>query len=166
MWCEDTRAGLAPVEAFLISPARDLAQFDIELLQLDARIHQGGGEGLLTAFDENSRRFGLSRLWVLGAYELVRTVEEYLRANRGNSTHPAHTAAFALKQQFERLRIPLAKHQPARRHPGDWPIAYPEYGPRGAVGWRVHQHVFIERRELADALLNFLDQLAAGHPTS
>ena len=126
-WTLATHAALAPVDAFLISPARDLAQFDIDLLALDARIQHGGAEGMTTAFDENPRRFGLSRLWVLGAYELVRTVEEYLRANRGS---PAHNAAFALKNRYERLRVPLAKHQAATRHPGDWPIAYPEYGPQ------------------------------------
>ena len=50
-WTLATHAALAPVEAFLISPARDLAKFAIELLQLDGRIQQGGPEGLATKKD-------------------------------------------------------------------------------------------------------------------
>lgn len=108
---------------------------------------------------ENPRRFGLSRL---RAYELVRTVERRLAKERKDS--PIHKEASALKKRFERLRMPLAKFETARNYPVDWPMAYPDINESTrALGWRVSKHEFIERRQLGDALLEFLEQLANAH---
>lgn len=149
----------------MIAPARDVAMFDLELIEIDADVGETmDGEYFLRAMNANPRRFGLSRFWVLGAYELVRTIERQLRPAPGEQSSDIHVAAVELKRRFERLRIPLAKYEPARRHPEDWPVAYPDLNKATAlVGWWVAPEQFVSRRELADALLDFLESLVAHH---
>jgi hypothetical protein len=149
----------------LIAPARDLANFDIELIEIDIDVNDPDfGIRLMRATDENPRRFGLSRVWVLAAYELIRTVEQLLRPAPGGTPPAIHVQAFNLKRRLERLRIPLAKFETARNFPNDWPVAYPGKNEEtGAIGWRVAPAEFIERRALADELLQFLEDLAASH---
>jgi hypothetical protein len=157
-WRVAIHRALTPIERQLIVPARDLAVFDAELLEADQR--ESGHDILewVRWHDDKPRRFGLSRLWVLGAYELVRMLEQHLREEeRGSKIHEqSHT----LKRQFERLRIPLAKFEPPRLHSENWSIATPGESATGAVGWRINAEEFIERRMLGDALLGFLEQLA------
>jgi hypothetical protein len=163
-WTHATFSALAPLEVNMVAAGRDLAQFDIDLITIDVEVAgPDPAAGLMRAFEQNPRRFGLSRLWVLGAYELVRTIEQMLRRSNAPSSR-LHTTAKDLKWRFERLRMPLAKFETARRFPGDWPIAYPSlHEQTGAVGWHVAPNEFIERRMLADRLLEFLEQLAASH---
>jgi hypothetical protein len=156
-WIHASHAALSRIEVHMIPPTQDLARLDDELLAMDEAVADNSLEAVLTAFDLNTRRFALSRLWVLGAYELARTVEARLRPYRGQALHDH---AVRLKRRFERLRVPLAKFESASRHPDDWPIAYPGYRPGSrSVGWLVADSEFIERNELADALLDFLEEL-------
>jgi hypothetical protein len=143
----------------MIAPTQDLGRFDYELMELDRQIAVGGGEGILLALQENPRRFGLSRLWVLGAYELVRCLDSHIQRSPRHET--VRGDARALKRQFERLRMPLAKFETARNFPDDWPIAYPGYEPQtSAVAWQVGENTFIQRNALSEDLLAFLETLA------
>lgn len=100
-----------------------------------------------------------SYLWVLGAYELVRSVNQ--RVQKGDvdfGEEPRQDLAL-LKKRFERFRIPLAKYEAANKYKEDAPIAYPIVSRDGFVGWAVTTDEFITRQELGNMLLAFLEQL-------
>jgi hypothetical protein len=82
-WTKASTA-LAP-DGFMAAGAQDLGWFDIELLERDGRAQKASRvDGVFAAADlENHRRLALSRLWVLGAYELVRTIAQRLRTTPG-----------------------------------------------------------------------------------
>ena len=102
----------------------------------------------------------LSYLWVLGTYELVRTLGERARedhlfdaATRQNLSN--------LKARFARLRMPLAKLQPAHAHAGtDAAFAWPVFDDFEGAAWRVAPEVVISRKALAEELLEFLEGLS------
>lgn len=65
-----------------------------------------------------------------------------------------------LKHEIERLRIPLAKFEPARRFATDSPIAYPALMGRDlGVAWHLGPDTFVSRRELSDALLSLVEDI-------
>lgn len=101
---------------------------------------------------------------MLGGYELVRTVDQRLREPSFGSSRAAESSlprARIVKAQFERVRVPLAKFEPARRYTGDSLFAQPGLNPARAVGWWVNADEFIERRQLGDAPLELLEEIAA-----
>jgi hypothetical protein len=106
----------------------------------------------------------LSYLRVLGAYELVRTLHAILRSPERHVNENVVQRIGDLKHQIERLRVPLAKHVPARRHPTDCPFAWPAFKPERGIAWLVAAETFISRRELSDAILTQLEHVADGAP--
>ena len=109
----------------------------------------------------------LSYLWVLGIYELVRTLAQRVRHDPSLLPHPMHSPLVTLKQRLERLRIPLAKMEPATRHKDtDAPIAFPAISPTIGLAWQVSSDHFVPRRELSDACLEFLEQLSSASTTT
>ena len=103
----------------------------------------------------------LSYLWVLGAYEVVRTMHE--RAVAANDAMAGKIGN--VKHRFERVRIPLAKMEPARRHKDtDSPIAYPAIHRDLGIAWQLTADEFVTRRELSDAMLELLTELRRVDP--
>jgi hypothetical protein len=70
-------------------------------------------------------RLTLSYFWVLAAYELVRTLDQRWRTGATTLPDESGNRVAALKRRMERLRIPVAKMETARRFPTDSAIAYP-----------------------------------------
>ena len=63
----------------------------------------------------------LSYLWVLGVYEIVRSIDEQIKKQGIIKDDNVKKEIFDTKISFERIRIPLAKYQPARRYKDtDW----------------------------------------------
>lgn len=106
---------------------------------------------------DTSESLRLSYFWVLGAYELVRTI-----AQRTGEGAPLCAANFSgidkLKRDFERIRIPLAKLEASRNNKTtDFRTAIPIFDrKKNSTAWVVAPNVLISRRELADNLLDFL----------
>ena len=95
----------------------------------------------------------LSHLWVLGAYEALRTIHQRCREGTGVD-EPVRDVL----RRFERLRIPLAKFEPSGRHrETDTKIAYPAINAQYGVAWQVANDVFIPRGELSDEFLVLLE---------
>jgi hypothetical protein len=69
----------------------------------------------------------------------------------------------AAARRFERLRIPLAKQEPARRYEDtDWALAFPTLVQGHGVAWRVSGDTVISRRGLADGFLDVLKSIRTG----
>ena len=112
-----------------------------------------------------NERFTLSYLWVLGAYELVRTICQ--RIKEKGSVVPEELAGefVSLKKEFNRLRVPVAKMEPASGHKNtDSHIAYPAINTAKGIAWQVAQDVFITRQDLADRLLSVLESARSKDP--
>lgn len=148
-----------PVELPLSFLGSSLGKLDVELISKDITLAKQAckieGGGMIIAFGEE---LTLSYLWVLGAYEFVRVLSQ-----RAREEEPFFKTQFPqvdrVKRNFERLRIPLAKLEPAKRHKKtDFRIPFPIFDhKRQSTAWAVGPGVCISRRELADELLDLLE---------
>ncbi len=94
----------------------------------------------------------LSKLWVLGAYEAARSLDEWLAPE-----HQCKERVKKLKRSLERVRMPLAKLEAAERFPGD-KVSGTMVGSREeGFAWEVADGVVVGRNELADEFLSVLD---------
>jgi hypothetical protein len=102
-----------------------------------------------------------SYLWVLGVYELIRSLEQ--RAKNDNLFFPKFKQDLKnLKLEFARIRIPLSKFEPASGHADtDSAIAFPAFINGQGIGWKISEQFWISRRELSDKMLNLLEKMSA-----
>lgn len=97
-----------------------------------------------------------AHLWLLGAYELVRMLSQRLRENPEFASDESIAKVNETKRALERVRIPLAKLEPAGRHKAtDYEVAHPGIGELG-IGWQVADGVVIYQEELSDLLYEML----------
>ncbi len=148
----------ARVEIEMVLVAQRLGLLDCHLIDNDARFLALGDEqrGTIPEAIRLNNRITISYLWVLGAYELVRTLDQRCQANPNLFGSDLTDRVRATKQQINRRRIPLAKMEPAGKHPTDNPIAYPAITPNHGISWQVAADTFITRRELSDAFLQLM----------
>ncbi len=141
-------------------PAQQLGRFDCLLAAESPSFIQSGTDvERATAFQDH---LGLSYLWILGGYELIRTVDQRCRSNPSLISAELSARARQVKKTFERVRIPLAKFEPANSHRDtDFTFAWPAYHPDRGIAWAVAPNTFISRSELAELLLGFLEALHA-----
>jgi len=150
----------APVELSLSFLGSSLGKLDVDLISKDATLSQRArkleGGGTITQFGEE---LTLSYLWVLGAYEFVRVLSQ--RAREGELFFKIRFPGVDIvKHKFVRLRIPLAKLEPAKHHgKTDFRFPFPMFDHElESTGWLVAPGVRILRRELADELLALLEE--------
>jgi hypothetical protein len=157
----------AAFEQFMVVVVQGLGRLDVSLVE--------GDQLFLADFERNrnsvaeslklNERSTLSYLWVLGAYELVRTICQRFKEARGTFSEEVATSFEKLKREFNRLRVPLAKMEPASAHKStDSHIAFPALHPTKGVAWQVAPNVFITRQDLADGLLATLEQARGKDP--
>lgn len=103
-----------------------------------------------------------SFLWVLAAYELIRTVDGACLADSAIYGPDLSKEIKDYKHKIERLRIPLAKLEAAGRHKKtDFAMAYPVFINDREVAWLVNATTAISRRQLSDNLLTLAEKLRA-----
>jgi hypothetical protein len=138
---------------------QQLGCLDVRLIQDDKRWCARVPHGLSSA-EEGAllhEHIMLSYLWVLGAYEFVRTLCERVKADTG-SADEVQTRLQEVKSRIGRVRVPLAKMVPASRYSSeDSAIAYPGMQESIGVAWQLSATTVISRRELSDALLEALE---------
>ena len=157
----DASSAAGAIEPSMTAVVQGLGRFDCRLIEEDSRFSALNQEQSSSS-QESTRladRLTLSYFWMLAAYELVRTLDQRWRT--GATTLPAESGnrVTALKRRMERLRIPLAKTETARRFPIDHAMAYPTISRDFGLAWHVAQDTYISRRELSDQLLDFLADL-------
>jgi hypothetical protein len=152
---------LARHDQWLVPVLQGLGRLDVRLIDEDERFlhlsdEERSTDAELIAFDELRT---LSYLWVLGAYELIRTLHQRMRTSPRQVGTPAERAVGELKRTFNRLRVPLAKLEPSGSNPSDSPIAYPAIHPTKGAAWQIARDTFVTRLELSGALLDLLEHL-------
>ena len=158
-WCTAS-LGRNRIEPHMIIPAQGLGRLDIRLRDNDSTFRSGVSDpAVAEAFMEH---LTLSYLWVLGGYELIRSVDQRCSQNSTIVSPSLAGRVKEIKKAFERLRVPLAKFEPARAHQNtDLPIAWPAMSPSAGVAWRVSEATYVSRQELGEFLLGLLEAIHA-----
>jgi len=148
----------AQYQVFLPVTVQGLGFLDEELFQKDRLITQGIGSGTTPeATLSFNRHLTVSYLWVLGAYEVIRTIK--VRCKESKCPDPEVDRVY---ENFRRLRVPLAKLEAARGYKTtDAPIAYPALNSQYGIAWQIAEDVFIPRGSLSDDLLALLESKRA-----
>ena len=169
---------------------RDLGRMDARLVVGDAWIASLAGD--VEKYDEAEfqvrEHATLSRLWLLGAYELMRVIVSTMRKlheandaaykklleadeeprNRAGRVisppvqHPHFLKFQGVLHRLTRFRIPLAKLEPADKYKkeGDGRIARTALS-EGGLGWTVSDTVFANRKDLADEVIGVIGSFDA-----
>lgn len=133
-----------------------LGKLDSKLTKEDEYIVKNGHSS--NPLKDLSDHLTLSYLWVLGAYELIRTINQRDRELHGND-HDITTKSRGIKSIFERVRVPLAKFEAARRYEDtDGKIAYPVLNTEVGVGWKLGENIFITRQYLSNSFLEYSEE--------
>lgn len=102
-------------------------------------------------------RFTLSQLWVLGAYEMTRTIDKRVKKIPKLLTKRLGRRVLSTKKALARVRMPLAKFEPASAHcKTDFFVAHPAMHRELGISWRIAKRIFVPRRHLSDKLLALL----------
>jgi hypothetical protein len=148
---------LGAFDAFMVITAQGLGKLDAKLIIEDECItnHQKP----CNPFGDLSDHITLSYLWVLGAYEVIRAI--YQRAREENTFFPAYkNDIHQLKLEFERIRIPLAKYEAAKRFSEtDSHIAYPGVHQDLGISWQLSADTWVNRRTLSDSMLSLFERM-------
>jgi len=155
---------LAHVHPMLVDLANGLGILDVRLIAKDARLQElfPTSTGRVEMPLELEHRV-LSLLWLLGAYELIRTLSQRLREKPGARALEAVRALVPVKLTLERLRMPLAKLEKARRgEESDFSMAFPVLDGAKGMGWVISPTGHIPRRKVADDLLEGLSRAGDG----
>jgi uncharacterized protein (DUF2461 family) len=157
----DASSAMRAIEPFMVPLVQGLGRFDCYLINEDTRFGTLNHEQASSSHESTllTDRFTLSYFWVLAAYELVRRLDQRWRTRAITMPEEFGSRVAALRRRMERLRIPLAKMETARRFPTDSAMAYPTISRDFGVAWHVAQDTYITRRELSNQLLDFLADL-------
>ncbi len=161
-------AKMSVYENFFMPTIQGLGRLDLDLIETDKKILQGiRSESSRSSIEFNlwlTERFTQGYLWILGAYEAIRTLSQL--ADREALVNPTQANKEiaenirTVKHFFERVRIPLAKMEPSKKHETtDFPIAYPILDTKRGIAWHISDSVVISRQELSDAFLRLKEIL-------
>lgn len=146
---------LAQIEPFMIIDAQGLGMLDAELVEEYANLNAKyqSEQDLL----KRNRHFVVSRLWVIGAYELVRSIDERIEKINDRIGDETRKKLAETLTNFTKLRIPLAKFQTSGKK--ERQIARPIWFPSMGVGWKLENDLIFSRKNLGDSLLELLNLL-------
>ena len=160
--------GLANIEIYAVISAQEMGRLDCICIAEDARICSslGSDADQTNNLVRDNDHLLFSRLWVLGAYELIRVISEHYRKKpriidktRIMDKNLYHEIE-SLEKRFLRLRVPLAKLKPANHYENtDFHFAHPVSSPKYGCAWIISKDDVIHRRELSDELLILLEKI-------
>lgn len=153
--------GLGRFEQEMMWGIQQIGRIDVRLIQADEKWTQRFGAGALSPNETSGvgEHITASQHWVLGAYEFIRTLCDRLNNDDIEKTpEDVRQRAEEVKRKFARLRMPLAKMEPASKFSKeDWSAAKSGMLPGKGVSWKVNETTTISRIELSDALLEVLE---------
>ena len=156
------------IEMTLLSDAQGLGRLDIDLIK-EAEIFKTKQKRQIKT---RSKYLTLSKLWIFGAYELVRLIDEITTTREDLVSQESRTKIKQVKIELEKIRIPLTKFKvPTRQKPekknrlfSQVPDSFIDSS--GEVGWRVYtiidrrQTETYYRRSFGDLLLKLLESIS------
>lgn len=162
---KDLEVGAMALEPRISIQTTLMAKLDRRLRELDRAgpddLEQMQDAGA-TEWEAHAERLLLSYLWVLGAYEIIRTLTARASA-RTDVNNEIRESLSEAKRLFGRVRIPLAKAEPSRRHEEtDSALAVPTLVPGLGVGWILSEELTVTRQELSEAFRKALRVLRDG----
>lgn len=156
--------GMARFEPHLVSLVQDMGQLDADLCSVDASFVRACPDEQNALYDHHSIQSHKthSYLWVLGAYEILRTQAQRVREGQSDDPHDVGARINAARDRFARVRIPLAKFEASGRHKAtDNHIAYPGLDLKYGIAWQLNESEVISRQELSDVFLEALEFVRA-----
>lgn len=153
--------GVEQYQSFMTGTVQGLGRLDCQLIDRDKAFFQlpERDRESIPICMELTDRITLSYLWVLGAYEIVRTLDQRVGEKTFIVSPMVASKITQVKFLFERVRVPLAKFESSRRNRSDSPIAFPTLHSIHGIAWAIADGVVVSRRQLADALLSLLMEL-------
>ena len=150
----------AKFDPHMMRTIQGLGQLDVELIDKD-QVYLSEFRNR-NEFDDSdfalSQQITVSYLWVLGAYEAIRTMGQRIREKEDLVSEDMRKSFVNVRGTFNRLRLPLAKMEAARSHKDtDSRIAYPALNLNEGIAWQVSEDTFITRKELSDQFLCLLE---------
>ncbi|KKM04540.1 hypothetical protein LCGC14_1763190 [marine sediment metagenome] len=152
--CQST---LDRIHKLMIVPYQGIALIDAQLVVEDKNIVNGKPSAFM---GDLGPHLAQSYLWVLGAYEIIRTLSQFSDSGDDVDLVPFKEEIRILKHKFERLRVPLAKFEPARKNPDGYTYAYPVIDTVLGTSWSISASESISRRELSDQFLLLMEKLS------
>jgi len=152
--------GLLRFEKHMMPLVQQLGRMDVCLIEADETWLDRVSDARLASEDSTTlhEHITLSFLWVLGAYEFVRTLCNRVKGDSERTPEEVRNRLLEVKRHFARVRVPLAKMEPASQFADeDGAIAYPGLKRGVGVAWQLNPNTVVSRRELSDALLEALE---------
>lgn len=156
--------GMARFEEHLVNLIQDMGQLDADLCAFDVRIVKADREQInaIYSFDSIQHHRTQSYLWVLGAYEILRTLAQRIREGQSDNPPDVGDKIKEARDRFARVRVPLAKFEAADRHKTtENHFAYPGVDFKYGIAWAVNETEVISRQELSDIFLGALEFVRA-----
>ena len=161
----DSSLAFVGIEMLLLCEIQALGELDVELIEDSAKIKINSQ----TEEDQQIKRrhFLISKLWILGAYEVVRFLND-LDKQRGLLVNDLTKSELRdVLTTFTKVRVPLAKFQKAGNNKKLYEsIADSFIDQNNGVGWKVYslgkndlrKEIFL-RKDLGDRLLKLLKNI-------
>ena len=153
---------IGKIEPFMVPILQGLGRLDCQLMA-DGEWYRQLASPEQNTIDESvllSDRITLSYLWILGVYELIRSLDQRCKAKPGILGQDLSGKIKNFRNEIERLRIPLAKFESARKHPADSHIAYPVIDvASGDIAWKLQSNVFVSRTDFSQRLLVLMEEI-------
>ena len=152
------------IEALLLGEVQALGELDIELIEEFPKIKLNSR--LEEDLKKKRRYLLLSKLWVFGAYELIRFLND-IDKKRNLLKENTRIKFNEILTTFTKVRVPLAKFQKAGKDKTLYDgVADSFIDSNKGVGWKVYSHTKTElkeeifyRNDLGDLLLNLLKEV-------
>jgi hypothetical protein len=150
-------AGIFPP---LMLVVQQLGRLDIQLRQIDNFIEPYALKQQDPPNFDLTMHLTQSYLWVLGVYEIARAVSQYSASNPDLFSESDKPRITALKQDIARLRVPLAKFEPASKHrKTDYAFPMPGTSKDQGTVWAVSGNTVISRSQLANSFLDVYENI-------
>ncbi|MCK9691862.1 hypothetical protein [Pseudomonas syringae] len=156
--------GMARFEPHLVDLVQDMGQLDAVLCSADAAFVRAHPEQMNALYDHDSIQSHKTQsyLWVLGAYEILRTLAQRVREGQSDDPQDVAERLKEARDRFARVRVPLAKFEAAGKHRAtDYHVAYPGLDFKYGIAWQLNESQVISRQELSDVFLEALEFVRA-----
>ncbi|WP_159870820.1 MULTISPECIES: hypothetical protein [unclassified Raoultella] len=149
--------GMMKFNQWAMITVQGLGALDARLIKDDEGVVSTGHPN--NPFQDLGDHIFISQLWVMGTYELIRTMSQDARKD-ASQLRPFLCEINTLKNKINRLRIPLAKMEASERNHNDSPIATPGYNIKDGISWQLNYDFWITRKELSDETLTLLELIS------